>query len=577
MMPKKEAVWASYARMYALYQVLRFLSPPQPRGWIMFQAPFVAMAGVRGERRWLCAACVANVTTLLWHAPFLVDMDWWSMLTDVAVLCSGGDVYWTQRVVSSQLAIFYGACGFWKLSSDFLDPRFSCGTLFLVQQAYGWCRSLPDWVYRFVGLCAPAVTVVAEGGAGLALAFDKFTKHGILLALALHLGIMAAFMPLSIADFSALAASRLFWANPFEISNFLSTTDAGKMMTVVIMPAVIVTAIVCGVHESTDRLPANLCFSLLAAIHLKAMLTTEQKKQEVPNLGLLRKGFSWTVFLASFLTVGYAFGAPILGLMDVGSCHMFANLRLHSGSNHFCPTGLLQRFFVNADPRRGFFGDYAGGTVRVDFSTSMYANRAYPGEVSRLDPRGARDVVKRAGHVGHIFKMNRLQATGSPCCRGLPVRDDSGKSHQGWTHDQNYANENFTRYTLPALELRSLLHAIPDQNFFFVYTRLQGLPPKDALNANEWRRDCGHQVFLHRNTSSTTCRLRDTCQENSPEIDLLHDIFHNNKDLALQPCSHDTELALLPPPRWAHKFLLSNPYAILNDRHYDPRYCGSSG
>ena len=62
----------------------------------------------------------------------------------------------------------------------------------------------------------------------------------------------------------------------------------------------------------------------------------------------------------------YAFGLPMLGLIDVGSCAMFANLKAHGGSNHlFLPTGLLQRWFAGAAPdgSRSLLDDLKGGVV----------------------------------------------------------------------------------------------------------------------------------------------------------------------------------------------------------------------
>ena len=69
--------------------------------------------------------------------------------------------------------------------------------------------------------------------------------------------------------------------------------------------------------------------------------------KRTPSSGSKRLFFGVFTGVAAF----YAFGLPMLGLIDVGSCAMFANLKAHGGSNHlFLPTGLLQRWFAGAAP-----------------------------------------------------------------------------------------------------------------------------------------------------------------------------------------------------------------------------------
>ena len=41
---KLTSVLRSYARLHAVYQILRFISPPQPTSFIMLQMPFVLAA-----------------------------------------------------------------------------------------------------------------------------------------------------------------------------------------------------------------------------------------------------------------------------------------------------------------------------------------------------------------------------------------------------------------------------------------------------------------------------------------------------------------------------------------------------
>ena len=62
----------------------------------------------------------------------------------------------------------------------------------------------------------------------------------------------------------------------------------------------------------------------------------------------------------------------MLGLIDVGSCAMFANLKVHGGSNHLVlPTGLLQRHLADVQPwHHGHLPD--GGSCTGDAATAAH-------------------------------------------------------------------------------------------------------------------------------------------------------------------------------------------------------------
>ena len=97
------------------------------------------------------------------------------------------------------------------------------------------------------------------------------------------------------------------------------------------------------------------------------------------------------------LAATYAFIMPMLGLMDVGSCIMFANLKVHGGNNHlFLPTGLIQRWqattamatgsdtgdesliAVASNQMKELLSDFSGGVVRLEQTTSSTLNGLYP-------------------------------------------------------------------------------------------------------------------------------------------------------------------------------------------------------
>ena len=129
------------------------------------------------------------------------------------------------------------------------------------------------------------------------------------------------------------------------------------------------------------------------------------------------------------------------------------------------------------------------------------------------------------------------------------------------------AGKPFTRYTLPALELRQMLARMRELNdtFTLTYTRIAGQPPlHDHAAAEAWRADgCGRRVTLtERAGGERLCKQFDTCARRA----------------ALPRACASDELGLLVGPNgpgWlANTLLLSNPYPILSPAG---RYCGSSG
>merc|ERR1712137_995533 len=115
-----------------------------------------------------------------------------------------------------------------------------------------------------------------------------------------------------------------------------------------------------------------------------------------------------------FLTIGfegaaafYAFGLPMLGLIDVGACHMFAQLKLHGGSNHlFLPAGLVQQWLAMESPQTHWAGGFAGGVVRVEYTNSRFSNGQFPGEMAHISPEPlVRAKLRANGHVCRVFRM----------------------------------------------------------------------------------------------------------------------------------------------------------------------------
>ncbi|EOD14059.1 hypothetical protein EMIHUDRAFT_451844 [Emiliania huxleyi CCMP1516] len=117
---------------------------------------------------------------------------------------------------------------------------------------------------------------------------------------------------------------------------------------------------------------------------------------------------------------------------------MFANLRLAQGkSNHLLvPTGLLQRVYAGAG------GDYGGGVVRVEHTSSAFLHALYPGEIWRdrgrsgeirvaygsgeisalLDSR-TRELLRLSGHIDRQFNPKARRVLGEARRARMPRWD----------------------------------------------------------------------------------------------------------------------------------------------------------
>mmetsp|Transcript_30803 Transcript_30803/g.99301 ORF Transcript_30803/g.99301 Transcript_30803/m.99301 type:complete len:291 (-) Transcript_30803:1375-2247(-) len=274
-----------------------------------------------------------------------------------------------------------------------------------------------------------------------------------------------------------------------------------------------------------------------ATIEERKLRRQEKKLQGEEPQDQKKNRVRWThplVLLAAF----YSFGLLPLGLLDQGAPHMYANLRLHGGSNHFFfPTGILQRVYA-ARPTSAFYG----GVVRVEKCTSDYFNEIYPSEYTADLTEGTRRILQDAGHTGRMFNPMLTAVTSSVApwnaSEGLP----------------------FVKYTMPAHEFRRVLHLArrdlvvaqgaprtktpppPQKKFLIEYTVLDGL-----LGDETWRATAeGRTIRLTEESKGG----KSSCRVLKPRKG---------------PCL-PTDLPLLPPlPLWARKILFFEPYPILPD------------
>lgn len=350
----EDTFYRACARVHAFYQLLRFTSPPQPNAAVLLQAPFVLAALLFPSRATLAGSAAANALTILAHLPAVVDMDHWALHTDVgllALLASGADLGVISGTIRAQMATFYAAAGIWKATTDHSDPRLSCSSLLFVQTLCGWLPPalLSPTLVALIARSAPHVTLVVEVGIPVLLLAPVRRLHrlGVLLALALHVGITAAPLPLSISDFGAMSASRLVYIAPEGFARAVDEADAAAAAVLhgsvlggvhaAVAAVIVASGVVCAVHGSGERVLAHTAFFALLALNARAVVLDHRSQAGQPHANQLKtaaapavraSGHAQQRLLTAAILGGavfYAFGMPMLGLLDVGACTMFSH------------------------------------------------------------------------------------------------------------------------------------------------------------------------------------------------------------------------------------------------------------
>ena len=624
-------VLRSFAVLLSVYAIGRWISPPVPLFAVAMQSlPVVAslvLAAWRGSpaRMVLGLFLLSNVVLVYMHLPAVVDMDWWMMQVDMALLtglvvCSSSRslLRYTADVSRIQLAWFYFAAGFLKLTKYHSDWKLSCSSIFLSHIAIAWVPAqwmLPDTVLLAILKAAPFITDVVENGIALLLFLGRSadldgdsrrrTKGvgwratalhlGLLGAIALHVGIMIAPPPNSIANFGAMCISRLFLTIPVPVAlasvevacGLLRRGPERDLLLLGTAAVVGIVTLVSVVHQDISCIVANATltgFSLLTirAIHIQRTSTVEGNKgvdEEMSQISWSRSACCSAVFVS--LAVFYAIGMPALGLVDQGISHMFGHLKVHGGGSHYIlPTGLLQRWLYDSSPLDATLGplrDFAGGELRIEASTSALLNEEFPYQRRHLYPHPiVQSRLQRLGHATYMFSNNG--GARNPSMTSRKVCGDgehSGLSALGLGSARtqppvNGADGEFIRYSLPALEVRTMLAEMRRRReaFRLEYTRIKGPIPWGIDEAEEWRIDgCGVRVALRENGRGTReCFSYDSCI-NGMGAQFLPDAPDAAANRLLARSSHcaDDEIAMMDttPGPVAATFLFSNPYPIV--------------
>lgn len=537
--------FSTYLTAWTLHRIYETLGAGnQSLGWqlteqiaiISFAAGALALQSLRLWLLTIVAVLVADLHMM----PFIWDSEYWCIITDMALIASVLAVFsWTEllggqplskgKVESSlemargtivtQMSLFYSAAFFWKLTWDFLRPHSSCAPIFFMQlldSVLPASFEVPVPLLQVVTMLSPFAVLFHEGFVAFHMWNPALHHRGVLGAIVLHVAIAACPPPENVATFSLMCASRLVCFIP---SGSLATASpfSWSAMEVAVTVAVAAGAAHAANHEAFYDLALPL-FALVAPFLLKSVVLDSGRSVVYQTENQNQKGgsplyYRFPVGLAFF----YAFLMIPLGLMDQGQPHMYANLRLHGGSNHITgiPTSLLQQWFEKS-PSSAFHG----GIIRIESSTSNLLNEIYPSEYSLQMSDRSRQMMQHGGHSSRNFN---------------PMLTVCTSSEAPWDPQTS----PFVKYTIPAHEFRRILHWLrqnEERKYEIVYTQLEG------RGNEEWRATAkGRTVRLAEGPGSTlkcTVRGEGSCTpDDIPNLSVL--------------------------PLWARKLMLFEPYPII--------------
>ncbi|CAE8627116.1 unnamed protein product [Polarella glacialis] len=471
------------------------------------------------------SAHACNLAFLAATMPFVWDHMMWASLHDVAFVaamltgCFAASPWGFLAGARAQTIISYLCSAFWKLTTSFLDPRYSCGTLLVAELL----SILPGPLFPPHGLAtgimlraAPLITIVTEFAIPVLLAFCPHA--GVLLGIFFHLTIFI--LPVNAAGgFSITCATSYFFFVPQgmvlaweNLSNSMVCTGVAGAVTAIAFAGL------RGTGDVTFAIYLTFATLLVYAIFLE---------RRNPALEMAPRAMGWKFQLfAVSLAVCHGLLGPILGLQNMGSLTMYGNVKHWGGSNHLLvPTGLLLDVFADVRAETPLFGAFAGGIVRVDTSDLPADLLRSPADATNLLPAHVRNLMKGVGNPGIFYAPYYARMASSDFFEDV----DSGMD---WSVQP---------FAVPAFELRRLLALARARGepFMLRYTRL----PREARTPGQWMRHKGPQVLVQEDPREGTARC----------------IIDGDG-----PCAADELAVLPPPPRWFTASLLPYPIPLLD-------------
>mmetsp|Transcript_121792 Transcript_121792/g.355891 ORF Transcript_121792/g.355891 Transcript_121792/m.355891 type:complete len:581 (-) Transcript_121792:7-1749(-) len=487
---------------------------------------------------------IASLVLFLVHMPFVWDHMGWSAIMEVSfvvVMLRASQRTATKEmstivdhffsIARFQMILLYFSAAFWKLTTSFLDPRTSCGTI-LTGELLGYLmpgeviKIAPESM-RLLLISAPLLTVLGEFAISALLGL--WPGLGVLLGLLFHFSI--CLLPVNYAGgFSIACSARYVVFLPEAVAAVFEDQGCRRawLGTTVLASAVAV-AVAKGSVDANFVLYVYFTLLYMLALLKQARGKTAQGAREA----MASRTVPCAIMAA---TMCFGLLGPIVGLQNMGSLTMYGNVKHYGGSNHLIvPTGLLQGYcrdsLFSDGAQDTWLCDASGGwVVRVDATNSAALQRLSPADASDLLPANARTLLKAAGSSGKYFAMYYSRMTSSDFLSNLSA-SLGGMPAQ-------------TPYVVSLFELRRLLALARRRGepFWLRFTPL----PESVRSLGLWRTHAATEVLL----------------DEDPRSGLMTCSLVNGSSST--PCNDGVLARLGPPPWWLSKVLLPYPVPLLD-------------
>jgi hypothetical protein len=454
------------------------------------------------------------------------------------------------QTVAQMFGGYYAAAAFFKLNRHFFDPNASCATVFVIQHICYYLGPLVSYE-QLVQICtmvkpyAPIITVSVELAMASSLVVGQMglggrrgrtaTRIGLLLILYFHLAVCLTPRPHDISMFAYQCGARLIVA--------LDVTSFQHAVRIYVRPyrTQLLVVGLCWIwygYYYANFTPLNWAFAAYvpvlvlhtAAIRLEAAAavaadtpnkstTATVTTTTTTTMMIMKKKPLWSC-LAVLVAFYYSFGSIILGLQEEHTCNMFANLKIHGGSNHYLvPTGLLLR--------------YDGPEIRIQNSTSWWFTTTYPADLSHT-----------------VEPQNKIMSVMTDIGNPAPFMFNGGANRVLELFQRGYVSHNgiFVMYTVPVVEfLRLFDEAVRyDVNFDLEYVELPDNGDDEHWRASAAARTVRVQV---QNGTIAQCTVID------------------DNDGRRQPCNVDRDWVYRPYRQyvswWRRKLSMYHGYPIV--------------
>ena len=459
------------------------------------------------ERLFLAVPVMATAVYFLGvKAPHNWESNFWSSLVDIFMsvyVLMGSSANDYTRTILHMFANFYTASGFWKINTHFLDPTASCATIFMAQlvtyYAGGFMsKSDISQVSLMLQPWFPVGTIAVEMTMGMGLLWASCFTIGskgyyrvlllaIILILGFHLAVCLMPRPHDISGFALQCASRLALVVP---SGGWYKVGLACQRHILLLVTCSVFFLSYGIQH--DFTPLNWDFGLFSFVSVLEVWAFVEAQGSVSSGDKATKETlqstrqPWWTWFASSVAFFYSFGTIMLGLMEEASPNMFANLKIHGGSNHLIlPTGLLFHW-ASARELQGDFDSFwvrnwGGGEIRLESTTSEWLTEIYPNDMTH--------VLQPQPLVVDLLQ-NDLDASRPAVYFNSGVNRVLHLRERGFIPPPPHGQ--FIPYTVPALEWKRLLREALSHkgrpSFEVEYVHLPGTTGDETWRAFAWDR-----------------------------------------------------------------------------------------